>query len=55
VPQTGEKKIVKGRIQWAITDSSMDHTKTDARTIEFRTAIEPGSQAIITYTVHYTW
>ena len=42
-------------VQWAITDSSMDHTKTDARTIEFRPVIEAGGQAMITYTVHYTW
>jgi len=42
-------------IQWEISSGSMDHTKTDARTIEFRPTISAGGQATINYTVHYTW
>lgn len=42
-------------IQWDIASASMDHTKTDARTIEFRPAIGAGGEATINYTVHYTW
>ena len=42
-------------IQWEITVSSMEHTKTDAQTVEFRPTIAPGGEATITYTVHYTW
>jgi hypothetical protein len=32
-----------------------DYAKNDARTVEFRPAIEPGGEAVIHYTVHYTW
>jgi hypothetical protein len=42
-------------IQWKITTSSLDFTKTDARTIEFRPSIPASGEAVITYTVHYTW
>ena len=42
-------------IQWEITSKSMDHTKTDARTVEFRPTIGAGGEATINYTVHYTW
>jgi len=41
--------------QWEITGSTMDYTKTDARTIEFRPKVAADGQAIINYTVHYTW
>lgn len=41
--------------QWEITATSMENTKTDARTIEFRPVIAGGGEATITYTVHYTW
>jgi hypothetical protein len=41
--------------QWDITGSTMDHTKTDARTIEFRPKVPADGQAIVNYTVHYTW
>ena len=41
--------------EWEITAQSMDSTKLDARTAEFRPTIEPGGEARITYTVHYTW
>ena len=42
-------------IQWEITAGSMDRTKTDAQTVEFRPTISAGGEATITYTVHYTW
>jgi hypothetical protein len=42
-------------IQWNITASSLNFTKTDARTIEFRPNIPANGEAVITYTVHYTW
>jgi hypothetical protein len=42
-------------LQWEITTSSLEHKKTDARTIEFRPTIAPGGEAVIRYTVHYTW
>ncbi len=42
-------------LQWEITAGSMEHRKTDARTIEFRPTIAGGGEAVIRYTVHYTW
>ena len=42
-------------IQWEITGETMEHIKTDARTIEFRPKVPADGQAIINYTVHYTW
>ena len=41
--------------QWDVTASTMDHTKADARTIEFRPKVPADGESIITYTVHYTW
>jgi hypothetical protein len=41
--------------QWDITDSTMEHTKTDARTIEFRPKVPADGEATINYVVHYTW
>jgi hypothetical protein len=41
--------------QWETTGSTMDYTKTDARTVEFRPKVAADGQAIINYTVHYTW
>ena len=42
-------------IQWEITQSSIEHAATDARTIEFRPTIASGGEAVINYTVHYSW
>jgi len=42
-------------IQWDLTIKSMEHKKTDARTIEFRPTIPSGGEAVIKYTVHYSW
>jgi hypothetical protein len=41
--------------QWEITGSTMDYRKTDARTVEFRPNVSADGQAVISYTVHYTW
>jgi hypothetical protein len=42
-------------ITWDITAKSMDFSKKDARTIEFREKVPADGEAVITYTVHYTW
>ena len=42
-------------LQWEITANSMENRKTDARTMEFRPVISGGGEAVIRYTVHYTW
>jgi len=40
---------------WEITSSTMDYTKTDSNTIEFRANVPAGGETVITYTVRYTW
>lgn len=42
-------------LQWQLTAQSMTSAKRDARTIEFRPTIPAGGEAVITYTVHYSW
>jgi hypothetical protein len=42
-------------LQWQITAKSLPSAKKDARTIEFRPTIPAGAEAVITYTVHYSW
>lgn len=43
------------RIRWEITSGSMDHKKTDARTIEFRPTIARGGEATINYRDPLPW
>jgi hypothetical protein len=40
---------------WAVTQESMQHRKTDSRTIEYEVTLQPNEEKAITYTVHYTW
>lgn len=40
---------------WEIIDSSAPFTKIDASTIEFRVEVEPGAEAVLSYTVQYTF
>lgn len=42
-------------VNWDLTSKSMEFKKTDSRTIEFRPTIQPGGEATIIYTVHYSW
>jgi hypothetical protein len=42
-------------LQWEITTATQEYNKTDARTVEFRPTIPPGGEAVIRYTVHYSW
>ncbi len=42
-------------ITWNITAKSTDFIKKDARTIEFTKKIPADGEAVITYSVHYTW
>lgn len=42
-------------LTWEIIVKSDEFTKTDSRTVEFRTKLEPGQEKTITYRVHYTW
>ncbi len=42
-------------VEWAVKAKSMEFAKVDARTIEFRPRVRSGGEAVVTYTVHYTW
>ena len=41
--------------QWTVTKRSQDYTKEDARTIHFPVKIAPKGEAVVRYTVRYTW
>jgi hypothetical protein len=40
---------------WEIISASAEYTRTDSNTIEFRPVVEAGGEAVITYTVRYTF
>lgn len=40
---------------WAITRKSQDYEKADSRTIHFPVRIAPNGEAVVRYTVRYTW
>jgi len=40
---------------WTITKKTSDFVKDDARTIHFPVKIAPGAEAVVRYTVRYTW
>ena len=42
-------------VEWEVKAKSMDFARTDAGTIEFRPKVRPDGEAIIAYTVHYSW
>lgn len=42
-------------MNWDIREPSNTFLKTDAQTIEFRIALKPDEERVVTYTVHYTW
>jgi hypothetical protein len=41
--------------QWAVLRKSQEFTKEDARTIHFPLRIAPRQEAVVRYTVRYTW
>jgi hypothetical protein len=40
---------------WKLLDQSTESHKTDAQTIEFPVTVKPDGEAVITYSVHYSW
>ncbi|HZZ92817.1 MAG TPA: hypothetical protein VFE23_09650 [Usitatibacter sp.] len=40
---------------WAITQRSQDYTKEDARTVHFPVRVAPKGEAVVRYTVRYSW
>ncbi len=42
-------------VEWEILATSHEYAKTDARTIEYRINVPADDEAVVTYTVRYTW
>ena len=42
-------------VNWTVTQKSQDYEKQDARTIHFPVRVSPGREAVVRYTVQYTW
>ena len=40
---------------WKLTEPSTPSHKTDANTVEFPITVKPDGEALVTYTVHYSW
>ena len=40
---------------WKLAEQSTESRKVDAQTVEFPVTIKPDGEAVVTYTVHYTW
>ena len=40
---------------WKLTEQSNQFKKRDAQTIEFPVTVAPDGEAVVTYTVHYSW
>lgn len=40
---------------WVIQEASLEYTRLDSATIEFRVQVPPGEERVITYTVQYRW
>jgi hypothetical protein len=40
---------------WKLADQSTASRKMDAQTVEFPVTVKPDGEAIVTYTVHYSW
>src|SRR5689334_9031569 len=58
-PDEAATVIVKENLyrwtQWAITKKTHDFTKEDSRTIHFPVKLAPKAEAVVRYTVRYTW
>lgn len=56
--ETVETRVVEHMyrgVQWELKAKSMPYSKADARTIEFHPKVPAGGEAVVTYTVRYTW
>lgn len=42
-------------VNWELTKKSHEFEKQDARTIHFPVSVQPDEEAVVTYTVKYTW
>jgi len=56
--QPAEIRVVEHLYRWSnwtIKEKSQAFEKTDAQTIEFKVALKPDEEKVVTYKVHYTW
>jgi hypothetical protein len=51
---TVAERLYRG-LNWRITQESHPHKKTEAQKMEFQITVAPGSEQVLTYTVHYNW
>jgi hypothetical protein len=42
-------------VNWTIGTKTHDFRKEDARTVVFPVTIAPGAEAVVRYTVQYSW
>ena len=42
-------------INWKLADQSQQSRKMDAQTVEFPVSVAADGEAVVTYTVHYSW
>jgi len=42
-------------INWKLADQSQQSRKMDAQTVEFPVSVASDGEAVVTYTVHYSW
>ena len=42
-------------VNWKLIEQSTESRKMDAQTTEFPVTIAPDREAVVTYTVHYSW
>ncbi len=48
------ERLYRG-LNWRITQESQTHRKTESQRMEYQVTVEPDSEQVVTYTVHYTW
>ena len=56
--QPAEIRVVEHLYRWSnwtIKEKSQAFEKTDAQTVEFKVALKPDEEKVVTYKVHYTW
>jgi hypothetical protein len=56
--EAAEVRVVEHLYRWSnweIREKSDEFIKTDSQTMEFRVAVAPDAEKVVTYTVHYSW
>jgi hypothetical protein len=42
-------------VNWSVPQKTHEYQKLDARTLQFPVKIAPGKEAVVRYTVQYSW